>query len=291
MRAVPKFLLFRIPGSGYLGEVSIGSAKRSTFGKAPLVTALPYDIIGPVARKSPPTTHLNCRTPLFHSSFTPSPSPSLSSFSSLFPLSAQRLLSTSLQPPPSRSFSRLSLLPSLRSDFLPFSLSASLSLHPLYLSFFSFSPSPSHTQHPHSASNDHATLSVVSFCSCFLCFSFSKPFFFSKSPLHLFLTVHRSLSLFHFSLGRTHRAVITEEDRCSRFVESTVRIHQPRDSSASTQQIRSRSLKIVRLDRSYEFAPPSFSNNVSTVKEKRKKTRVEARCERMENRRMINRRV
>lgn len=71
MRAVPKFLLFRIPGSGYLGEVSIGSAKRSTFGKAPLVTALPYDIIGPVARKSPPTTHLNCRTPLFHSSFTP----------------------------------------------------------------------------------------------------------------------------------------------------------------------------------------------------------------------------
>lgn len=141
MRAVPKFLLFRIPGSGYLGEVSIGSAKRSTFGKAPLVTALPYDIIGPVARKSPPTTHLNCRTPLFHSSFTPSPSPSLSSFSSLFPLSAQRLLSTSLQPPPSRSFSRLSLLPSLRSDFLPFSLSASLAPPSIPFLFFLFSVS------------------------------------------------------------------------------------------------------------------------------------------------------
>lgn len=133
MRAVPKFLLFRIPGSGYLGEVSIGSAKRSTFGKAPLVTALPYDIIGPVARKSPPTTHLNCRTPLFHSSFTPSPSPSLSSFSSLFPLSAQRLLSTSLQPPPSRSFS-----PSFPSQRFSSFFSLCLSLAPPSIPFLFF---------------------------------------------------------------------------------------------------------------------------------------------------------
>lgn len=126
MRAVPKFLLFRIPGSGYLGEVSIGSAKRSTFGKAPLVTALPYDIIGPVARKSPPTTR---RTPLFHSLSLFHPQPISLSFLLFLSFSSFRA-EIIIYLPSTTSIvlflSRLSLLPFTAIFFLFFSHSLSL---------------------------------------------------------------------------------------------------------------------------------------------------------------------
>ena len=46
----------------HLGEVSIENAKGSTFGKVPLVTALPYDIIGLVARNSPSLIHHPARS-------------------------------------------------------------------------------------------------------------------------------------------------------------------------------------------------------------------------------------
>lgn len=232
MRAVPKFLLFRIPGSGYLGEVSIGSAKRSTFGKAPLVTALPYDIIGPVARKSPPTTRLNCRAPLFHSLSLFHPRPISLSFLLFLSFSSFRAEIIIYLPSTSSIMLfpfRLSLLPSLRSDFLSLSLfSLTLSRSTLYaflFFFFSF-----HTQHssppPLRVKRLHATLSVASFCSCFP--RFSKPFSFSETappPFSNLRPFHLSIALFlsFVSASRSHAVITEEEDRRS-FVESTVRI-------------------------------------------------------------------
>lgn len=136
----PKFLhtyyVFRIPGSGHLGEVSIGSAKRSTFGKAPLVTALPYDIIGPVARKSPSPNPPPSRTLLLRSlSFFHHQLPLSLFLDARFPLlfllpriciaSISFSVSFYSPPPPWQalfprvSFSRLSLVHSLHRDIPP----------------------------------------------------------------------------------------------------------------------------------------------------------------------------
>lgn len=231
MRAVPKFLLFRIPGSGYLGEVSIGSAKRSTFGKAPLVTALPYDIIGPVARKSPPTTRLNCRAPLFHSLSLFHPRPISLSFLLFLSFSSFRAEIIIYLPSTSSIMLfpfRLSLLPSLRSDFLSLSLfSLTLSRSTLYAFLFFFSPSIRSTPPPLlRVKRLHATLSVASFCSCFP--RFSKPFSFSETappPFSNLRPFHLSIALFlsFVSASRSHAVITEEEDRRS-FVESTIRI-------------------------------------------------------------------
>lgn len=86
----------------HLGEVSIENAKGSTFGKVPLVTALPYDIIGPVARNSPSLIHRSYLA--LYSSFTLLFLSPRVRFPLVFPLRPtlhSTSLSVSLQPPPS----------------------------------------------------------------------------------------------------------------------------------------------------------------------------------------------
>lgn len=221
MRAVPKFLLFRIPGSGYLGEVSIGSAKRSTFGKAASRYGTAIRYYRPRRSEIPshhppqlPCTTLSLLVPLSPSTHLPLFPPFPLFF--LFPqrdyyLSPFNLLHHALS---------LDFL-----SFLPFAAIFSLPLFPLthslappstrFFFFFSVSFPYAALLPPHSVSNDSVQHSrQLRFVLAFP--AFLNLFLFLKPPLHLFLTCDRSIcpSLF-FSLSpqpRSH-AVITEEDR------------------------------------------------------------------------------